>query len=1091
MGVCGGDPVETPHAVGALRTPLQPAGRIIEDSHGMALTPTLLLVPSVSAGQILLRRLARQTRAIAGISAMRPQDLAAQMAEATAHASGLMAWESGHGALLSARLLSAHPELLKAGLPEAPVARVLARTLDDLRASGIKPLAVRRLAERSGSPEDRSRLLAVSAIYGRYHAEIEGQFFDNTRLFGTAQSAEAPFLIGTTILFSPDLEPRADEFEFLRSLAVRFGARRIAERDSGTPGSFSALSDQAHIETVSWSDTAFAPIVEATREAIAILSERLFEPPGFAGGGPVPPITWVTAPGEASEVRSIARLVLKAAGQGTPFDEMAVAIPQADVYAPILVDLFTRARIPFKLHPSLPLATGRIARSFLLLLGSRNFDRGALLEFLTFAPIPLADKTGDPDPPHPSVFDQITRELKVVSGLDRFRKALDHFVSEESKVPADSVSDLHRSSRARRVKAARALRTLVDKVDLALAFTREKLPLDQWSTRLRSLALDWIRPSNEIETEEHALVVETLEELSALATLSPAVSFDQVGSVIEAQFDRKRRPLEEHSRVGVHVGSPEALSGGRFKFMAVLGLVEGGYPGVFRPDPFLLDSERQALSDEVQAAPPRKAAAQLSLFDPDPKGFTDTAFVSLPTTKTRVAQARRLFARTLGQAELSLVLSYPRADEQTGRERLPSLFLMAALQAARGVAVTAEDLQKVLIEDEDGRVDADLSLDLGERDTEAVARHGLSALSWLEADRPFLRAAHELSRGRSARRLSPFDGLVGRPDEDSHSRLDPIKSGQPISASRIAAFGECGFRYFLRYVLKLEPAIEPEERRKLDPLEKGTLFHEVAERFLRERRDQAMLPIRNTDEERSRLLALGDERLEAWVEGSPPRLVLLWRAEKKVFMSLLSEWLAREAENYRTRKATPAHFEVSFGMPYRQSNTNEPHRDLPVEISLDNGSVLKISGQIDRIDRIEAADGGGLVLRDYKTGKAPSDNDASLFKGGRQLQIPFYILAAQEIFPGEKVVEAFLDFVNAGRQVAFNPAHATSATFRALLLRIADLIGHGVFMQEPSACTFCDFTSVCGPTPILESRKRRRRIHDPLARKVAELKQFT
>jgi ATP-dependent helicase/DNAse subunit B len=216
----------------------------------------------------------------------------------------------------------------------------------------------------------------------------------------------------------------------------------------------------------------------------------------------------------------------------------------------------------------------------------------------------------------------------------------------------------------------------------------------------------------------------------------------------------------------------------------------------------------------------------------------------------------------------------------------------------------------------------------------------------------------------------------------------------------------------------------------------------------------------------------------------------LWRAEKKVFSQLLVEWLAREAETYRTKKTMPAHFEVSFGLPYRRSGTNEPHRDAPVEVPLDDGRVLRISGQIDRIDRVDATEGGGLVLRDYKTGKVPIDNDASLFKGGRQLQIPFYILAAQEIFPGEKVVEAFLDYVNAGRQVAFNPARATSATFKALLLQIADLIGHGIFMQEPSACTFCDFSSVCGPTPVLESRKRRRRIFDPLAQKVAGLKDF-
>ena len=1057
----------------------------------MPLTPTLLLVPSVSAGQILLRRLAREERAIAAVSAMRPKDLALKMAEGKCHGQGLMAWQSGHGAILSARLLASHPELLKPGLPEAPVARVLARTLEDLRASGIRPTALRRLAERSESPEDRSRLLGVAKIYERYHTEIESKFFDETRLFAEAETAEAPFLLGTTVLLSPDLEPRPDEFRFLKSLATRFGAHRIVGGESSIRGAFSMLADEARIPTVPWAETVFAPVARPSSAEITRLTDALFQAPG-----PSPSVTalhsavsWVTAPGEASEVRSIARRILKAAREGMPFDEMAVALPQPDVYAPILVDLFSRAKIPFKLHPSLPLATGRIARSFLLLVGSRDFDRGSLLEFLTFAPVPLADKTGDPEPPHPSVFDQITRELKVVSGIDRFRKALEHFISEETKASAN-LSEGHRASRGRRVKAARALLVLVEKLHASLAFTSEKLPLDVWSTRLLALCNDWIRPESEIEETERQLVCETLEELGALAAVSSPVTFDRVLSVIEAQFDRKRRPLEERSRVGVHVGSPEALSGGRFRFLAVLGLVEGRFPGVFRPDPFLLDPERKALSDEVAAVPPPKLVTQLSLFDDETPGPVATRGISLPTTETRVGQVRRLFARTLGQAEETLVLSYPRADEQTGRERLPSLFLMAALQAFKGTTVNADDLHKIVTEDEDGRADMDLSIDLGERDTEVVARHGLAAVSWLQAERPFLRAAHELSRGRGARRLSPYDGLIGREDADSDPRLDPVKSGQAISASRIAAFSECGFRYFLRYVLKLEPAIEPEERRKLDPLEKGTLFHEVAELFLRERRDAGLLPIRNTEEERNRLLALGDERLEAWVEGSPPRLVLLWRAEKKVFSALLTDWLAREAESYRTKKTIPAHFEVSFGMPYRRPDTNEPHRDEPVAIPLDDGTVLKISGQIDRIDRIDAADGGGLVLRDYKTGKAPTDSDASLFKGGRQLQIPFYILAAQEIFPGEKVVEAFLDYVNGGRPVAFPPAKATSATFRALLLRIADLMGHGVFMQEPSACTFCDFKSVCGPNPVLESRKRRRRMHDPLARKVAELKQF-
>ncbi|HQZ18043.1 MAG TPA: hypothetical protein PLD86_14310, partial [Vicinamibacteria bacterium] len=293
----------------------------------MPLTPTLLLVPSVSAGQILLRRLAREKRAIAAISAMRPKDLALKMAEGKCHAQGLLAWQSGHGALLSAKLLASHPELLKPGLPEAPVARVLARTLEDLRAAGIRPRAVLRLSERSQSPEDRSRLLGVAKIYERFHAEIESKFFDETRLFAEAETAEAPFLLGATVLFSPDLEPRPDEFRFLKSLAARFGARRIEGGESRIAGAFSMFSDEARIPTVPWAETVFAPVARPSSPEITRLTGALFEAPG-----PSPHVTslhsgvsWVTAPGEASEVRSIARLVLKAAREGMPFDDMAVA----------------------------------------------------------------------------------------------------------------------------------------------------------------------------------------------------------------------------------------------------------------------------------------------------------------------------------------------------------------------------------------------------------------------------------------------------------------------------------------------------------------------------------------------------------------------------------------------------------------------------------------------------------------------------------------------------------------------------------------------------------------------------------------------
>jgi RecB family exonuclease len=150
----------------------------------------------------------------------------------------------------------------------------------------------------------------------------------------------------------------------------------------------------------------------------------------------------------------------------------------------------------------------------------------------------------------------------------------------------------------------------------------------------------------------------------------------------------------------------------------------------------------------------------------------------------------------------------------------------------------------------------------------------------------------------------------------------------------------------------------------------------------------------------------------------------------------------------------------------KSRDEEEPHDPEPLEIDLGDGRTLRVSGRIDRIDRRE----DGLVLRDYKTGRAPRD-DGGVFRGGKQLQIPFYVLAVARLLPGERVVDAFLDYVDGGRQVAFRPDLAESRPFRDLLRRLVDLVARGVFVQEPGACEWCDFTAVCGPKALLQRRQ--------------------
>jgi RecB family exonuclease len=1040
----------------------------------------------MAAAVELPRRLASTGRALAGVYAFKPLDLARALAEPVLLGRGLRAWDNGHDALLAARLLAEDAEggfQLPAETPRAPVAAALARTLQALRRGAIPPHRVEALADsRGGSSDDARRLGTLSRLYRRFHDALEGRSADPLTPPRAAPQglARARWLDGAEVLLCDDLELDPVELEFLAALARVLPVRTLRRV---LPPSLRPSSPRAHLAArgvaeVDWARTPLAPLAAPEPPAsLARLRQGLFEPPAgqAADDGAV---ELVTAPGEAAEVRAVVRRLLREAARGVRFEEMGVVLPRPETYAPLFTDLLSRLGVPHRLHPSLPLRFGRAGRSLLLLFRCRGLQRRAVLEFLTFAPIPFAQLLGTETPARTARWDETSREAGIVSGLDRWIIGLRAWAEAEGEAAAGDRDEERRDRRRRRAQDAEALLHVVEVLSTTLEGLAGEASWPEWSERLRTVCDQWIGPERDREA-----LLDVVADLGGLGSVTARAPWAEVESVVEARLEWERLPLEPFEGGAVHVGALDAMAGLPFRVVAIPGLVEGGYPGVFRADPFLLDTEREALGRDVVSgaaatpattsssragAPARRArGAQLALFaEAAPPGVPN----ALPTTQDRLLEARRLFHRAVGQASERLVLSYPRADARTGRERLPSLFFAVAASTLAGRPLSSADLDRLVHEDDPDALPPEDALDAGERDRIRLRRDDRSATA-IAAGSAFFRQSRLASQARWSSRLTRYDGLLADLDGDVRARLDPLSTTRPVSASRLATYARCGFLYLLQYVLRLQPAPEPEERRRIDPLERGDLFHRVAERFLRERRDCGELPVRDRPEVRARLVQMADEALEGLVAGSPPRFTLLWEREKRRFLETVLEWLGREEA--AAERSTPAHFEVSFGLGQEPDGV-EPHAPDPLEIDLGGGRALRVSGKIDRIDRRKE---GGLVLRDYKTGRAPRD-DGGVFRGGKQLQIPFYILAASVIFPQERVVDAFLDYVDGGRQVAFRPELAGADAFRSLLQRLVDLIAGGVFVQEPSACDFCDFTAVCGPKALLEGRQRMK-VRDP------------
>src|SRR6185295_2663651 len=112
------------------------------------------------------------------------------------------------------------------------------------------------------------------------------------------------------------------------------------------------------------------------------------------------------------------------------------------------------------------------------------------------------------------------------------------------------------------------------------------------------------------------------------------------------------------------------------------------------------------------------------------------------------------------QATEKLVLSYPRADPRSGRERLPSLFYVAAASALEAKAVTAADLDRLVVEEDLERLPLEDAVDRTERDRARVHREGKAAAGAIAAGSAFFKQSRLAARARWSGTLTRYDGLL-------------------------------------------------------------------------------------------------------------------------------------------------------------------------------------------------------------------------------------------------------------------------------------------------------------------------------------------
>ena len=1009
------------------------------------LTPVTVVVPSNHVGVTARRALASATRAVSergrgiiGVSFLTPFRLAELIGAPALAAAGRRPVSTPVVAAALRQALREDPGVFGPVAQHAATEEALVAAAAEL--ADLSSGALDRLAATSPRAGD------VVRLFRHARAHLAAGWYDEADLVQSARSALREGRadpLGHLVVYLPqDLTRRAGAL--LRDAAsagpatVVVGLTGHPRADAGVARSLSRLG------------------LAADAAAAGPLADR--------AGWPVSAeATRVISTSDADEeVRVAVRAVVDAARAGTPLERIAVLFATPQPYARLVHEHLAAADIPANGTAAQSLSGRALGRTLLDVLALRRhgYRRSDVLSLLTAAPL-------RPDGGHPAPtaeWERLSREAIVVAGrghwdvrLERLagefeRRAADAYVEFAAVADGDDAGGEPEESPyaawlRRRAARARSLRELlldlVDQLDSAAAAPAPWHERVAWVRRLarRLLGGDAARDAwPQVERKAAERVEAALDRLVALDDVDAPATLDVFHRTLELELDADLGRVGRFGE-GVLVAPLSFAVGLDLDVVVVLGMAEGSLPARVADDSLLPDRERRVADGE------------------------------LPLRREQIDRQRRQLHAALAGASRH-VLCAPRGDLRASNERMTSRWLVEILQLVRTAA--ADDVPSF----------AYAVTHLAFPATEQEYRLGSG--DWTETHDPVVVAGKALQSARRSTRFTRYDGNL-----HSHPVRSPLDD--VVSATRLESWAKCPHAYFMRQVLHVDPVEDPADTLWISPLEKGSLVHEILERFVLWVLDQP--PSRRPapdepwdDEHHAVLREIGGALCDSYEARGVVGRQLFWQRDRARILMRLDR-LLYEDDTYRRRTLSrPVAAEMSFGLPHST--------DDPVDVPIAGGRTLRFRGSADRVD---LTDQGTLRVIDYKTGR-PWDyrslSSESPDDRGTHLQLAVYGIAARAHHGTPDVPVAaeywFVTDREALTMIGYDVTDDVLDRVGGTLATIVDGIEQGQFIARPTAsssdpwvrCRYCDPDGL-GVTDRRREWERKRR--DPLVAPYAEL----
>lgn len=765
------------------------------------------------------------------------------------------------------------------------------------------------------------------------------------------------------------------------------------------------------------------------------------------------------------ELETVAQRVKSLLLQGVPADDVVVVFRTLEGNAEAARAAFHDAGVPAAVDAGQPIAKSGVVRFVLALLDLAREDwpfrrLTSVLNAVFYRP----DVAG---------FDR-ERDATAVAAtlrwtnLDGGREVILAALKRRIEQPGERIDQRTRDDL---LVADAALRALADSLDLL----KPMAPFSTWVDRLMVLAtkvglvatlsdaaLRERVPQLVFEAEVWGLFVRLIEEAKNAESLCgaqpPAIDLAGFRKQLLEFLQGQTSPQPANDLGKVRILAAEQVRNLEVPHLFLCGMSESAFPQSRGDDCLYGDAERHHLT---------------------------TQGLPLNHRARHSREEMLLFYGVVTRARQSLTLSYASVDD-SGEPLNASPFIDAVLQlfdAGAKLVETHGILDPVPKSASECSTGSKLRIFAA---SEALAgRAGLFAALAGRAESSAtalnVSAAAEMAAARfKTLGLTQYEGVLT--DPRNIKRLSKrFGISHEFSATELETYAEQPFRYFLQYVLGLEPAGEPGPA--TDHRRRGTAMHNALAALHRRTASGDVQPELTCVE----LLREEIERALPFA-GDSPLLRALRRIERDI--------LAARAKRYGTQwddyvtflsalwdsPPTPAHWEVPFGNTPAEEGDHAGDQHPVVEFGMSD-DIVRVRGRIDRVDTGSVAGRAVFNVIDYKMSRLPRRFAADDVELGRALQLLVYSFAVRKLgfvdgdlfqfgywsLNGDGFVCGLKQGSKAVKRLEADVAAGLEDTLNRVLPRLVNSIRQGVFplvVDDPSESYNGDYNAVARLAPF-------------------------